>query len=254
VFIEHFFKNDKVLGERIFNAFDSKTRDGQISLKEFFAGMAIASRGTKKEKITFLFGMFDLNFDHYLQYSELNMIARSIVVMYSQLLKAADGQQVDAESLTIATNLLVEQAMRFDEDGDGRIDQTEFAEWFYSSYELHLFMEVLHTTFRTSFDVDYVNKYAKLRLEELPADLIGLFHRAQIDDETFNEPDALPFLLEVVEELIEELSSKNQALQVYLNNPLKVDYNKLSDEERSRLISVLTKATMSKNFNVFNRL
>lgn len=66
-------------GDQVFQAFDTKNT-GNLDFEEFVAGLARSARGTKEEKVRFLFKVYDLKKDGFVSKGELqkmiNMIPR----------------------------------------------------------------------------------------------------------------------------------------------------------------------------------
>lgn len=66
-------------GDQVFQAFDTKNT-GNLDFEEFVAGLAHSARGTKEEKIRFLFQIYDLKKDGFVSKAELqkmiNMVPR----------------------------------------------------------------------------------------------------------------------------------------------------------------------------------
>ncbi len=77
-----FFPLPGLHGEQLFKAFDTKDT-GVIDLEEFLTGLAVSCRGTKEEKIRFVFGLYDLTGDGAVSKSELqallNHVPRSLL-------------------------------------------------------------------------------------------------------------------------------------------------------------------------------
>ncbi|ANQ08114.1 Asparagine-rich protein [Plasmodium coatneyi] len=80
-----FFPLPGLWGERLFLKFNFKNT-GYIDFEEFIIGIAICCRGTKSDKISVLFDIFDLNSDGYIQKSE--MVAMLSNIPYIDKLKS----------------------------------------------------------------------------------------------------------------------------------------------------------------------
>ena len=64
-------------GEQVFRAFDTK-KTGNLDLDEFVSGLARSARGTKMEKVRFLFEIYDLKGDGYVWKSELQRLINHV--------------------------------------------------------------------------------------------------------------------------------------------------------------------------------
>eukprot|EP00632_Arachnochrysis_sp_CCMP2950_P008898 CAMPEP_0185705928 /NCGR_PEP_ID=MMETSP1164-20130828/20886_1 /TAXON_ID=1104430 /ORGANISM="Chrysoreinhardia sp, Strain CCMP2950" /LENGTH=919 /DNA_ID=CAMNT_0028373321 /DNA_START=71 /DNA_END=2830 /DNA_ORIENTATION=+ len=64
-------------GEQVFRAFDSK-KTGNLDFEEFVSGLARSARGTKAEKVKFLFEIYDLKGDGYVWKAELQKMVNQM--------------------------------------------------------------------------------------------------------------------------------------------------------------------------------
>ncbi|KAJ8604660.1 hypothetical protein CTAYLR_006520 [Chrysophaeum taylorii] len=81
-------------GEQVFTAFDTK-QTGNLDFEEFVSGLARSARGTREEKVKFLFQIYDLKRDGYVSKSELqkmiNMVPRDRLHKPQQRVSASFG-------------------------------------------------------------------------------------------------------------------------------------------------------------------
>ncbi|XP_055948643.1 NADPH oxidase 5-like [Argiope bruennichi] len=100
--------------ERIFNVFDAD-KSGTVSLEEFMRVMRCFAKQSPAEKLRYLFDVYDINNDGYIEFNEL----RSVI---SECMKE-NGLQFGEEETDELTRMLFEDA---DTDGSGTITFTEF--------------------------------------------------------------------------------------------------------------------------------
>jgi Ca2+-binding EF-hand superfamily protein len=75
-FLQYFPLNG-LLGERLFVQFDTK-KTGYIDFDEFIIGLSIACRGSKDDKIRFVFNMYDVSRDNTVSKQELTTLLNHV--------------------------------------------------------------------------------------------------------------------------------------------------------------------------------
>lgn len=99
----------------VFNTFDTN-KDGLVSFGDFLAGLALIVKGNTEEKLSWIFGLYDMNGDGHITRHEMLFIVSAIyeMVQTSQTIQRAVNMHVDR---------LFE---KMDLDKDGVISKDEF--------------------------------------------------------------------------------------------------------------------------------
>ncbi|XP_048507327.1 neuronal calcium sensor 1 isoform X2 [Athalia rosae] len=99
----------------VFNTFDTN-KDGLVSFGDFLTGLALIVKGKPEEKLSWIFGLYDMNGDGHITRHEMSFIVSAIyeMVQTSQTIQRAVNKHVDK---------LFE---KMDLDKDGVISRDEF--------------------------------------------------------------------------------------------------------------------------------
>lgn len=99
---------------RMFRLFDANS-DGILEFRDFCNGLAILQKGTKQEKLEFLFELFDLNGDKFIDKTEFTWL----VTWQYKVMGFHDYDDMVSTAVDVAFT-------EFDVDHDGRLSFQEF--------------------------------------------------------------------------------------------------------------------------------
>ncbi|KAJ5074554.1 calcium binding protein [Anaeramoeba ignava] len=108
---------DPFVGELLFKNFD-ENGDGEISFSELITAMSITSRGSTDEKLEFLFNIYDLDGNGFIERDEIHQIFKSLHNISIQ-----DNELNDEKALISYVDQAFDEA---DQDKDGALSLDEF--------------------------------------------------------------------------------------------------------------------------------
>eukprot|EP00924_Labyrinthula_sp_SR-Ha-C_P007413 augustus_masked-scaffold_24-processed-gene-2.23-mRNA-1 protein AED:0.11 eAED:0.11 QI:0/-1/0/1/-1/1/1/0/650 len=135
-FLTH-FKLPGLHGEKLFDTFDFKST-GKVDFLEFTTGLALCLKGTLKEKVDFLFKIYDISNDQKVSKQELyTMLSHVPIYNLSKLTLKKSPTEGD----NIIQRLVEDVFEKFDFDDNGSLSQEEFFQWASATPEVVNFLD-----------------------------------------------------------------------------------------------------------------
>eukprot|EP00186_Timspurckia_oligopyrenoides_P003483 CAMPEP_0182444300 /NCGR_PEP_ID=MMETSP1172-20130603/2793_1 /TAXON_ID=708627 /ORGANISM="Timspurckia oligopyrenoides, Strain CCMP3278" /LENGTH=583 /DNA_ID=CAMNT_0024639829 /DNA_START=177 /DNA_END=1928 /DNA_ORIENTATION=- len=108
----------------VFTLFDVDS-DGRVSLREFLCGMSVLYQGSSRDRLQYLFLMFDDDGSGDIDAAEFKMIIQ-LIVAYTNEMDPENAEVVDEDEIDEMVNLAMK---KLDVDESGKIEFNEFESW-----------------------------------------------------------------------------------------------------------------------------